>query len=86
MAALLPRHLIQRNVKDARRGRLVDVLAVAEGLDHVGLAAQGRDDAEFDLRVIGREQDVVLVARNERLADLAAAFGADGNVLQIRVV
>ena len=42
-------------------------------------------DAEFDLRVIGREQFPAELAGDERLADLAAVLGANRDVLQVRV-
>ena len=42
------------------------------------------EQAELDLRVIGREQDVARLG-DEGGADAASKFGADGNILEIRI-
>ena len=63
----------------------MDIVPVAEGLDQMLVAAEVRHDAELDLRVVRGDDDALRRARNEGLADLLAAFGADGDVLQVRV-
>ena len=42
-------------------------------------------DAQLDLRIIGRQERPAREAGDERLADLAAVLGAHGDVLQVRV-
>ena len=41
-------------------------------------------DAQLDLAVIERHQQIARLG-NERLADAAAFFGADRNILQVRI-
>src|SRR5258707_1158679 len=48
--------------------------------------AQRRDDSELDLRVIGREQEVLFVARHKGFANLLTPVGANWNILQIRIL
>ena len=84
-STLLPRHFGQRNAVDLRRGGGMDVVSVAEGLHEVSVLAEVRHDAELDLRVVRGDDDALRRARDERLADLLAAFGADGDVLQVRI-
>ena len=66
------------------RGRRVDVLAAREGLAQLRLAGDVGEDAQLDLRVVGREQPVPRLG-DERRADLAAELGADRNRLEVRV-
>ena len=51
-----------------------------------GVLGEVRHDAHLDLRVVGGEQRLEALARDERRADLAALLGADRDVLQVRVV
>ncbi len=63
----------------------MDVEARVEGVQHVLVLGQRGDDAELNLRVVRRQQQVVVVAGHEGAAYLAAPFGADGDVLQVGV-
>ena len=58
---------------------------VAEGLDHGGVVGDGGHDAELDLGVVAGEEGELPFPRDEGLADLAAGFGADGNVLEVGI-
>ena len=62
------------------------VFSVAEGFDHRGIPTHRGDQAEFYLRVIRREQNVVLVSGHKGLADGLAAQAADGDVLKVGLV
>ena len=68
------------------RGGRVDVEPLVEISDHPGIAAQVGDDAQLDLRVVGRKQHMVVVPRDKGLPDLATLLGADGDVLEVRIV
>jgi hypothetical protein len=62
----------------------VNVLVVLVGAHQQRIAAEVRQQAQLDLRVIGGEQ--LRAGRgDEGGANLAAQLGADGNVLQIRI-
>ena len=61
----------------------MNVLSGSEGAVHALVPTDLGDDAQLYLRVVGREQGVLFVARHEGLADLAPLLGADGNVLQV---
>src|SRR5690606_15339518 len=65
-------------------GAAVDVLALAEGIDEALVARVVREDAELDLRIVGRNE-LGALRGNERLADPDAFGAADRNVLDIRV-
>ena len=43
------------------------------------------EDPQLDLRVVGRQEQPAGLARDERLADLAAVLGADRNILEVGV-
>ena len=62
----------------------MDVVALDEGFDHVGVFAEVGHDAQLDLRVVGREEFAAVVG-DEGLADLLAVLVADGDVLQVGV-
>ena len=76
LGALLAQHLGGR--------RRVDVLAARERLAELRLAGDVREDAQLDLRVVGREQPEARLG-DERAADLPAQLGADGDRLEVRV-
>ena len=63
----------------------MDVLAVFEGRDQRLVARQMGHQAQFDLTVIGRKQQVVVIRGDERLADAAAHVVADRDVLQVGI-
>ena len=66
------------------RRAIVDVFAVAERVDQRLLPGEVRQDAQLDLRVVGRDQHVARLG-DERAPDLAADVGPDRNVLQVRI-
>ena len=59
---------------------------LGERLDQAGVLGQVRHDAHLDLGVVGRQQALVVVADDERAADLAALGRADRDVLQVGVL
>ena len=77
---ILRRHRVQRYAKDFARRVPVHVLPAAEGLDQPVVLAQVRQNAQFDLRIVGTDEHVAF-AGNECLADLTAKRSAYGNVL-----
>jgi hypothetical protein len=62
----------------------VDVLAVAEGLPQGGNVGDVRKQAQLDLAVVGREQEMPRLG-DEGAADPPPLLGADGDVLEVRV-
>jgi len=42
-------------------------------------------DAEFDLRIVGSQQNVIFVSGNKSLTYFTPPLGADGNILQVGV-
>ncbi len=77
-------HALHRHVEHFARRHRVNVDAVVEGLAQARDVGDVGEQAQFDLRVVGREQDIARRG-DEGLADLAAFLGADRNVLQVRV-
>ena len=67
-----------------RRRLIVNVVAAPERLGERFIVGQVRQDAQLDLRIVGRNQHVPGV-RDERAADLASKLGANRDVLQVRV-
>ena len=57
---------------------------MGKGVEQARVARQVRHDAQLDLRVVGRD-DARTRRRDEGLADAPALFGADRDVLQVRV-
>ena len=67
------------------RGRAaVNIVVVAEGLDHVLIARHVGQHAQFNLRIIGVHEHPA-GARDEIAPQLAPQLRAHGNVLQIRL-
>ena len=64
--------------------RGVYVMSASESLDHVRIAAEVSHDAQFDLRIVGREE-LASVIGDEGFADLLAVLVTDGDVLQVGV-
>ena len=64
----------------------VDVDLIVEGLNHAVIIAQRSNYAQLNLTVVGREQKVLAVTGNEGLAHGTSAFGANRNVLKVRIV
>ena len=78
------RHLVQRHVEHFRCRRGVNVFAVAERLFHRLDPGDMRENAQFDLAVVERDQNLAL-RRDEGFADAAPFFRADRDVLKVRV-
>ena len=74
----------RRNAEDLRGGERVNVVAAAVGFDQQRVVREVREQAQFDLRIVGGEQNVAGFG-DEGGANAAPEFGADGNVLQIRI-
>ncbi len=68
--------------KDVERGAVVNVLASLKGLDERLLLSQVREHAQFDLRVVRRDQNEAGLC-DERAPYLAAQVRPDRDVLQI---
>ena len=62
----------------------MDVVASAVGLDQERIAGEVGEQAKFDLRIIGGQKNVAGLG-DEGSANAASEFGADGNVLEIRI-
>ena len=62
----------------------MNVVATAESVDEQLVFGEVREQAQLDLRVVGGEQNTALFG-DEGGANLAAKFGANGNVLQVRI-
>ena len=62
----------------------VDVEVTVEIVDEGLVAGEDGGETEFELAVIGADEEVTLLC-DEAVADLAAEFGADGDVLEIWV-
>jgi len=78
--------LSKRQSEDFGSGGAVDVFAAGERFEESGVLSECGKNAEFDLRVVGGEESVFLVARDESAADFATRNGADGDVLQVGVL
>ncbi len=63
---------------------VVDVLAVAERVDERLLPGEVGEDAQLDLRVVGRDEHVARLG-HECPPDLPADVGPDGDVLEVGV-
>ena len=85
IAAQVLAHLFHRDAVDFGSGGGMNVVVVGEGVNHVAVMGKGGDDAQLDLRVVGGQQDIVVVAGHKGAADFAAPFGAYGDVLQVRI-
>ena len=85
IAALVFGDLFHRQVVNLGRRGGMDVETAVEGVEHVLVLGQRGDDTELNLRVVGRQQQVVVVSGHEGTAYLAAALGTDGDILQIGI-
>ena len=66
--------------------RCVYVLILFEGVTHIGIATDRSHNAQLDLRVIGAQQQVVIVSRYKCFSYFPTPVTSDGNILQVRVV
>ena len=85
MGPFFRRDFVQGDAEDFRRRPAVDILALLEAVDHSRVLGQVSQEAQFDLRIVARDDVVIAFAGHEEGAYLAALFGPDGNILQIRV-
>ena len=85
LAALFGGHFVERDAEESGCRGAVDVLPVAEGLDQRLVTAQVGHQAQLHLRVVGREDQVVVVRGDECPPDLPPLLGADRDVLQVGV-
>ena len=69
---------------NAGRCGSVNVVPRAEVFNHALVAAQLRHDAEFNLRIVGREKRTPLLW-HKSLADFAPVIAANRNVLQVGI-
>ena len=74
----------RRHAEDLRSGESVNVIAAAVGFHQQRIFREVGQQAQFDLRIV-RGQQHVAGFDGEGGANLAAQFGADGNILQIRI-
>src|SRR5262249_38167623 len=84
-AALLGRDFLARHAEYFGGGLRVDVDAIAERRRQQRIARQVREDAQLDLRVVGRDQNVAR-RRDKAATDLHAEVAADRNVLEIGIL
>ena len=73
------------DAEDLRRRGAVDVLAAAERLDERRVAREVGEEAQLDLRVVGRDEEAPRRG-DEGLPDRAPRLGPHGDVLEVRVV
>ena len=62
----------------------MNVLSLPVGLDHVFVAAHSRHKPQFNLRIVGVNEDVIVVLRHKETPQLPSLFRADRDILQIR--
>ena len=63
----------------------MDILATGKGVDQHRIVGHMRQDTQFDLRVVGREQDVAGPAGHEGTPDLLPNFRPNRDVLEVGV-
>ena len=63
----------------------MDILVATEGLDHPLVAAYVRHNSQFYLRVVGCQDDVLVVGCHKGLADVPPTLGTHRDVLQVRI-
>ncbi len=77
--------IFRRCAKDGSRGGGVDVGTGEEPGDHGFILRHVCQQAQFDLGIVGVHQHIVFILWDEVPAHLAPQFGADGDVLQVRL-
>ncbi len=77
-------HALDRDAEHLGGGNGVDVVAVAEGALQRLDVGDMRQQAQLDLRIVGRQQGAAFLG-DEGLADLAALLGAHRDVLQVGI-
>jgi len=84
-AAHLRGHVAHRHAEHARGRFGVEVLAALERRHQVFVFGKVREQAQLDLRVVGRKEPIARRERHEALAYMPTEIGAHGNVLEVRV-
>ena len=84
-AALVGGHLGEGDAEDFGRSRRMDVHAVAERVDKMGVAAQVGHYPQLYLGIVGRQDHRAGSTGDEGLADLLAALRSDGDILKVRI-
>ncbi len=79
------RYLFERHAVDLRRGELVNVEIFLKSIDHLRIIGDGREHAEFHLRIIEGGHFIALLG-DEHPPDLLPPFAADRDILQIRIL
>src|ERR1700733_5442562 len=74
----------RRYTEDLLRRSRMDVFAATKGFDQHGIFGEMGQDSKLDLRVV-RGKEFVAWSGDEGCADFAAQFGADRNILQVRI-
>src|SRR5205085_9983408 len=83
-APLLLQLLPGARAEDEAGRALVYVLALLEGVEHLRVLRDVRQQTQLKLRVVRRDEDVPTVG-DEGAADAPTEFRADGDVLQVRL-
>ena len=83
-AAKLGRHLVDRHAEHARGGLGMEVLALVEGRHQMRVAGEVREQAQLDLAVVHREEDLALTGGEGGLHRVPQ-LRAGGDVLQVGV-
>src|SRR6266436_2649744 len=84
LAAVVRGDQQRRNAKNLGGCEGMDVVSAAKGFDQQRVFRIVGEQAELNLRVVRGQQDVAGLG-GEGSTDLTAKFGANGNVLQVRV-
>ena len=85
MRTLLRRDVLERDAHDFSGCSSVDVFLIEESTDEPFIFRHMREHAELDLRVIGGNEGIVTLSRNEERSDLLSFFRPDRNILQVRI-
>ncbi|MNY12637.1 hypothetical protein D3C86_1457300 [compost metagenome] len=64
----------------------VNIGTTAECLTHIRITADRRYNAQFDLGIIGTQQDMLFISGDKCFPDLAPAIGTHRYVLQVGII
>ena len=62
----------------------MNILIGGEGRQQGFIPGKMRQQSQFNLRIVGAEDAIVLIRRYKRRADPAAQFGSNRDILQVR--
>ncbi len=74
----------RRHAEDLRRGERMDVITAAKSFHQQSVFRKVRQQAQFNLRIIGGEQYMARLSDNRR-ANFTAQLGANRNILQVGI-